>query len=222
MRRFVRRPSPSMAVACFALFVALGGVGIAAASLPRNSVGTRQLRNNAVTSSKVKNHSLLKADFKLGQLPLGARGTTGPPGARGATGGTGAKGDTGPRGPSDAYSTSVAGPVAMAKLTLTILASLSLPAGKYIIFAKAYFDADPGNLDTVQCILRAEGDSDTSYATVYKQLSGASDQPQTLTANVLHEYGTGGTADLICGSTDSGTANNVVISAIKVAALTKS
>jgi hypothetical protein len=32
-------------------------------------VGTAQLKANAVISSKVKNHSLLAADFKPGQLP---------------------------------------------------------------------------------------------------------------------------------------------------------
>lgn len=48
-------------------------------ALPRNSVGTLQLKSkavveakigaNAVTTEKVKNGSLLKADFKAGQLP---------------------------------------------------------------------------------------------------------------------------------------------------------
>lgn len=36
-----------------ALFVALGGTSYAAFSLPRNSVGTRQLRNGAVTNKKL-------------------------------------------------------------------------------------------------------------------------------------------------------------------------
>lgn len=36
-----------------ALFVALGGTSYAAVSLPRNSVGTRQLRNGAVTPKKL-------------------------------------------------------------------------------------------------------------------------------------------------------------------------
>jgi len=195
-------------------------VGIAATSLPRNSVGTKQLRKNAVTSSKVKNHSLLKAGFKAGQVPVGAKGAKGATGPPGSTGTTGAKGDTGPRGPSDAYSTSVVGPVAMAQLTLVKLASLSLSAGKYVIFAKAYFDADPGIVGTVECTLRAEGDSDLSDATVYKPLSGTPDQPQTLTTNVLHEYSASGTADFICGSTDTVSADHVVVTAIKVASLT--
>ncbi len=41
------------AVGYIALFVALGGTGYAALSLPANSVGTRQLRNSAVTSRKI-------------------------------------------------------------------------------------------------------------------------------------------------------------------------
>src|SRR5437762_3700489 len=38
-----------------ALFVALGGTSYAAFSLPRNSVGSRQLRNGAVTNHKLAN-----------------------------------------------------------------------------------------------------------------------------------------------------------------------
>jgi hypothetical protein len=77
-----RRPSPAMIVALIALFVALGGTGYAALVLPRNSVGSEQLKRNAVRSSKVKNRSLLAKDFKAGQLPRGPRGRTGAPAAR--------------------------------------------------------------------------------------------------------------------------------------------
>jgi hypothetical protein len=91
MRRFVaRRPSPAMAVALLALFVALGSGAYAASSLPRDSVGTAQLKEgavtaaklhkNAVTSVKVKDHSLLAKDFKAGQLPAGPQGRQGAPG----------------------------------------------------------------------------------------------------------------------------------------------
>ena len=67
------RPSPAMVVACAALFVSLGGVGYAAIVLPANSVGTKQLKRNAVNSAKVKKHSLLRSDFKRGQVPRGPR-----------------------------------------------------------------------------------------------------------------------------------------------------
>ena len=77
-----------MVVASVALLVALGGGAIAATTLPANSVGTRQ----------VINHSLLKKDFKNGQLPRGKRGPRGPRGLTGLRGPQGTKGDTGPPG----------------------------------------------------------------------------------------------------------------------------
>jgi hypothetical protein len=66
-----------------AVFIALGGTSYAVA---RNSIGTAQLKNNAVTSTKVRNGSLKKgdlaADARIGQR--GPRGPQGPPGGSGA------------------------------------------------------------------------------------------------------------------------------------------
>lgn len=91
MPRF--RPTYANVMSTLALFVALGGVGYAAATLPSNSVGTKQLKKNAVqtsdikksavNSSKVKNGSLLEDDFKSGQLPAGQKGDRGPQGPTG-------------------------------------------------------------------------------------------------------------------------------------------
>src|SRR5690349_25061089 len=49
-------PSPAMVVASAALLIAFTGTSIAAvqATLPRNSVGTAQLKNNAVTAAKIE------------------------------------------------------------------------------------------------------------------------------------------------------------------------
>jgi hypothetical protein len=90
-----RRPSPALVIACLALAISLSGVSYAASVLPRNSVGTVQLKNNAIVSSKIKNRSLLALDFKAGQLPTGPRG---PQGDQGEKGERGAKGETGPAG----------------------------------------------------------------------------------------------------------------------------
>jgi Collagen triple helix repeat (20 copies) len=78
-------------VAYVALLFALGGTSYAAATtlLPPNSVGTRQVING----------SLLKKDFKAGQLPRGARGPRGFAGAAGAQGVQGPPGPQGVQGP---------------------------------------------------------------------------------------------------------------------------
>ena len=103
-----RRLSPAAVIATIALVVAVGGSTYAATQLPRNSVGTAQIRNGAVNSAKVKTHSLLASDFKPGQLAkvfptaVGPTGPQGPPGADGAQGPAGAMGpvgDTGAQGP---------------------------------------------------------------------------------------------------------------------------
>ena len=106
----------SNVVGYFALFLALGGVSYAAATLPAGSVGTKQLKRNAVISSKVKNGSLLRQDFKAGQIPTGARGPAGATGGQGATGATGGQGATGAQGPTGATgATGNTGPLAFAE-----------------------------------------------------------------------------------------------------------
>jgi hypothetical protein len=68
----VSRPSPALIIALIALMVSLGGTGYAAFTLPRNSVGTKQLKDGAVTAAKVKRHSLTAAQInvkKLGTVP---------------------------------------------------------------------------------------------------------------------------------------------------------
>jgi hypothetical protein len=82
-----------MVVACLALLVALGGTSYAAITLPKNSVGAKQLKKNAITSPKIKDRSLLAKDFKRGQLPRGPKGNTGAQGVQGA------QGIQGPAGP---------------------------------------------------------------------------------------------------------------------------
>ena len=92
------RISHPTVVAYLALFVALGGTGYAVTRIEANSVGTKQLKKNAVTSKKVKNRSLLERDFRLGELPAGEAGPVGPQGDKGDVGATGATGQPGANG----------------------------------------------------------------------------------------------------------------------------
>ncbi|HEY5333843.1 MAG TPA: hypothetical protein VIJ21_09875 [Solirubrobacterales bacterium] len=92
MKKITRQLTFANVVACLALFVALGGASYAASKLPKNSVGTKQLKKGAVTAAKVKPHSLLAKDFKPGQLPRGANGATGAAGPNGPQGAVGAPG----------------------------------------------------------------------------------------------------------------------------------
>jgi len=49
-----------LVISLIALFVALGGTTYAATSLPANSVGTRQIKNGAVTASKLNKRAAVK------------------------------------------------------------------------------------------------------------------------------------------------------------------
>lgn len=84
-----------------ALFVALGGTSYAAIKLPANSVGTKQLKKNAVTLKKIKRST---RDALKGQ-----KGDTGPRGEAGAIGPRGVQGPAGSIGPPEAWHEVAAG-----------------------------------------------------------------------------------------------------------------
>ena len=73
-------------MAALSLFIVLGGTSYAVST---GSIDSREIKNNTVRSKDIRNNqvrskdvrrSLLKKDFKPGQLPAGARGATGPRG----------------------------------------------------------------------------------------------------------------------------------------------
>lgn len=70
-----RRLTYANVMATIAVFVALGGSSYAALSLPKKSVGTKQLKRNAVTSPKVRDGAITGADVNessFGQVPSAA------------------------------------------------------------------------------------------------------------------------------------------------------
>ncbi len=77
LRRHITYPN---VVATLAIFLILGGGAYAATKLPKNSVGTKQLKKGAVTPPK-----LSKSAKAAMTGPTGPQGAAGAPGAPGAT-----------------------------------------------------------------------------------------------------------------------------------------
>ncbi|HVQ59159.1 MAG TPA: hypothetical protein VMS60_09680 [Solirubrobacterales bacterium] len=68
MKSRIGRPSPALIIAVIALVFALAGTGYAAFKVPKKSIGTAQLKSNAVTNAKVKNNTLTGKKLKLSTL----------------------------------------------------------------------------------------------------------------------------------------------------------
>ena len=95
MRRVLNRMSYANVMSTVAVFVALGGTSYAVMQLPRNSVGSPQIRSSAVGSSElqrnaVRSRGIRDRSIALRDISLAARTSL-----RGAAGAPGAKGDPG-------------------------------------------------------------------------------------------------------------------------------
>jgi hypothetical protein len=172
------RPSPAMIVACLALVVALTGTGMAAVVVlvPKNSVGTAQ----------VIDHSLLKQDFKAGQLPAGARGAP---------------------GPSIAFTQRSGSPLLLDN-GLSIVGGFRLDPGSYVILAKGYV---VGNNAVATCLLSAENDVDESKVSSAANYPGTISNALTHTFTSQGRVGYQCRLD-----SGTGTLNNMQLVAIRV------
>ena len=183
MPRF-RAPSPAMGVALLALFVAMGGTTWAAVTLPRGSVGTPQLKRNAVTGPKVANHSLTGADIKARVAGHGAVGQA----ARRprAVAGT-------------VYTAHFENAVSLPDTPTSplVVASLSVPAGNYVLSAKGQMDTF-NSMQIVECDLIAGADVDKSFGQ-----GGGNHQSQILTNSLVHSFAAAGKVDLACSASNT-------------------
>ncbi|MCO5316534.1 MAG: hypothetical protein M9938_10305 [Solirubrobacterales bacterium] len=149
-RRF--RVTPATVIAGLALFVALGGTSIAATGL----INGKQIKPGTVTAKQIRNRTITTAKLAPATVK-GLRGRVGPTGATGQKGETGAAGVTGPAGPAalpaafENESDQLAIP---ANAGAVDLAELSLPAGRYLITAKAVLK--PAAPATTSCWVPAD------------------------------------------------------------------
>jgi hypothetical protein len=222
--RYLRRHH----IGLLALFVALGGTSYAAVRLPANSVGTKQIKRNAVTSAKVKNGSLRKADFAAGQLPAGPNGPAGPAGAAGAPGRPGAPGARGERGPSDAYS-SFFGDSSAGATSPTELANQPLAAGQFMAYANFVVrNIDPDTAPhSFTCGLYYEGEAGNvtpDNSIDFAQVTMVAGEQQTVSMTGPVSQDTPGAITLTCyrgGPTGGGQVqiNDIDIGAVQVGTL---
>src|SRR3954453_203853 len=83
---------------CLALFIALGGTSYAVTSLPRNSVGSSQLRSKSVGSSELKSSAVTSRTIKNRSISTSDMSTSARASLRGTPGPAGPAGPTGPAG----------------------------------------------------------------------------------------------------------------------------
>ncbi len=83
-------------IATVALFVALGGTSYAALTLPKNSVGSKQIRTRAVGSSELRSGAVRSRHIRDRAISLRDISTAARTALRGATGPQGIQGPAGP------------------------------------------------------------------------------------------------------------------------------
>jgi len=160
LKRIRSLPSPALAIAVFALVVAVGGGSFALAG------GGGLNKKIAKISRKQANKVFNK---RRGQLvgPQGPKGDTGAKGEKGDTGAKGAQGDEGPRGPSNGYEAFKDNVGLLASGSLTTIGSLAVPAGSYIVSAKLMIANEGSDRSKTTCELFNDlnGDKDRSEVT---------------------------------------------------------
>jgi hypothetical protein len=188
--------------ASLALFLALGGAAYAATQLPKNSVGTNQIRKEAVTAAKIAKKTRQQLQGQRGPAgQQGPQGKTGKTGAKGATGARGAQGNTGvpgADGTGPAFEATAKPAIPTAIGTGTQVVGLSLAPGQYATSANVVVQGSAGA--TVTCTLLNGGEASATIPTAAGletlSMSGVRGLAGAGTATVLCTA-TGGTAELV-------------------------
>lgn len=145
-----RRPSAALVIACIALVFSITGAATAARTLIKGN----EIAKNTITARNLKNGAVTKSKLAADALP--ARGAAGPAGAAGPQGPAGERGATGERGPSEAYRVTGASPIGLVTGAAVTVAQLSVPPGAYTAMATGFVypsGAAVGNTDQIGCLL---------------------------------------------------------------------
>jgi hypothetical protein len=209
-----------------------GGTAYAATQLvPKNSVGSAQIKKGAVTPGKLsstakdamtgatgpegpKGETGAKGDTGSQGVP-GARGVKGGRGERGAQGDPGVKGDQGEIGPSDVYSARLASKEIVPGFGYISVVSLTLPAGNYLVAATQTAEAQEAGRSKAECaIFSGPTNVENFSAQIPFELSG------TLAGQATIALSATTTVSEQCGSTQHVMKlSEAVMTAIKVGTL---
>lgn len=160
----LRRPSAPLLISIVALFFAFGGVSYAAFTIPRNSVGTRQIRNNAVTWQKIAPGTVGSARINQGLVQTRVTGTC--TGTNGAIGQITRSGHVtcNPSAPQQFGSSSTGTTVTGTSATV---ANRALGGGSYLVLGDAYANNTAASDSTLTCTLSVpSGSSQARTVTV--------------------------------------------------------
>jgi hypothetical protein len=190
-----RSSSLSHVVVAASAVLGIGGAAFLA-SLPSDSVGRTQLKDDAVNSARVQDKTLTGKDIQSNTL-----GTV--PKAKSAKAANSAKVADSAKVAGTAYTTAnkAGGHVtAVIPAAPTTFASLTVPAGSYVISAKAQIDSPQGQ-DIVGCDLVAGQSTDTTFvqgsyaSTVGTPTAGGT---QVMANSLVSILPTGGVIELKC------------------------
>jgi hypothetical protein len=198
--------------ATLALFLALGGAAYAATQLPKNSVGTKQLKKGAVTAAKINKKTRNALRGPQGPAgPQGKIGKTGKTGAKGATGAQGKAGVAGADGTGPAFEVFASGKTVTTAPT-TVVAG-TLPAGAYAVSANVVLESI-GKGTTVTCSLNVGGVAAEAAGTV----GATAKEAITLPVSIARTLG-GASTDVVSCSASSETVSvkyaNVIATQVK-------
>ncbi len=193
-----RRPSAALVIASLALFVSLGGVGYAAATLSHNSVGGYQLRDGSVSYKKIVPGAVGIVRANTGQLQARVSGSCANGSAIGAVDRAG-KVTCNPALPSE-FAT---GGTQTVTTSSTSVATLGLPSGaSYLALANPTADVKGTSTGTatITCSLSDGANSQTRSATVDTDAAGT-----TKSVSIpLQVAGPAGSAGVSCQTTGTG------------------
>ncbi len=225
-----RRPSAALVVSSAALFISLGGAGYAAIYLPAGSVGTAQLRNSAVTNSKLHTNAVSYPNIVPGavgirriatnqvQVRVGGSCPLGRAiGAINSGGGVSCNaalpGEVGTTNNTVAVPTTATSPTSVVSVGLPSGAAYSLPAGvSYLAFANPTATVtSTGAVQhvTVSCTLTVGSNTQNRVATIDTTATSG----QTSSASIpLQVAGQSGQAGVSCQSSVAGTGSAPAVS----------